>query len=332
MEVVALGQSIIRSEREALLATSAGRAAAIQELMTFKESSRQRRITPKELIASVATLSPELGEIRDAMTADALRLFNSTHWNRVREAVDKCNDRGREKWEQYAKQLGEIVGVLVSRHRAMMHKIALEYHGRTPLSVADLVSEMILIIPAAIERYDPDRGAGVLTALTWSFRQAALRAMEKEEPLKVPKRTFFVRKRISEIYLECDQAQAPRPSNDELAKMLDVPRETVGAALSRTISLDEPAGGDYEGMTYAEVIGGVEEVDHVDATYLIATVQDRIARLHNDQRKCLMLRIPCQVQTGITSLPLTIDDARRRLVTRSARIVERYVKRTTKAR
>lgn len=339
LELVAMGQAKIVEERVALLRTPTGRKAAIRELMALKAASRQRRISPKELIASVALLTYTGDPKEDLLTADALQLFNTGHWNRVRADVDKCSDEQRGIWVQSATDLGEIVGAFVARHRGIMNREAVKMHYATGIPVSDYFAEMVLAIPFGIERFRPEEGVKFLTALMWSFKASLFGLVNRDSMIRYPRGTNTVRAKLHDLLMQHAEAGLEMPSVPELAEILSVPETTVMAAMSSTLSLDgpTPASEDKSNppQTWADILEAPpteDPVEAIDATYTLGRLTERLDSLTSDQIGCLQLRIPFNEQTGITSLPLRIEEARVRLMARAARKLVKYQEKLSRHR
>ncbi|HEY8079486.1 MAG TPA: RNA polymerase factor sigma-32 [Labilithrix sp.] len=178
-----------------------------------------------------------------------------------------------------------IAARLVTANLRLVVKIAYEYR-RAYKNIMDLVQEGNIGLMQAVKRYDPYRGVKLSSYAAWWIRAYILRfilnnwRLVKLGTTQAQRKLFFnLRKKRAEL-----QAMGIDPSNEEIAKALQVPESDVAEMDVRLAqsekSLDAPVG-DADGRAIAKVdmmpaIGLGPEAMMADEE-LQALVKDKLA-------------------------------------------------------
>jgi len=150
-----------------------------------------------------------------------------------------------------------IAARLVTANLRLVVKIAYEYR-RAYKNIMDLVQEGNIGLMQAVKRYDPYRGVKLSSYAAWWIRAYILRfilnnwRLVKLGTTQAQRKLFFnLRKKRAEL-----QALGIDPTNEEIAKQLNVPESEVAEMDVRLQasekSLDAPVG-DSEGRSIAKV-------------------------------------------------------------------------------
>ncbi|MEA2747658.1 MAG: polymerase sigma-32 factor, partial [Myxococcales bacterium] len=157
-------------------------------------------------------------------------------------------------------------------------------------NIMDLVQEGNIGLMQAVKRYDPYRGVKLSSYAAWWIRAYILRfilnnwRLVKLGTTQAQRKLFFnLRKKRSEL-----QAMGIDPTNEEIAKQLNVPESDVAEMDVRLAqsekSLDAPVG-DADGRSIAKVdmmpsVGAGPEAQMAD-NELQALVKDKLADFRN---------------------------------------------------
>ena len=180
----------------------------------------------------------------------------------------------------------ELRNRLVVIHLELADRCARRYVRRgEPLADLTQVARMALV--RAIERFDPQRGSG-FEAFAVPTITGELRHHFRDNcwAVSVPRSAKELRSRIQRASEQLGQDLGRQPTLDELAKALDIDRETVASTIDsnqcfRTSSL-EPSGDDQVGIG-ARAPGpddpAAEAADRVRATLSIQALDERLRRV-----------------------------------------------------
>jgi RNA polymerase sigma factor (sigma-70 family) len=141
---------------------------------------------------------------------------------------------------------------LVEEHMGLVRSVAFRYRD-LGLPVEDLVQEGAIGLLAAINDYDPSRGASFSTYAFWRVRAAVTHALTTHGQLVRLPRPVLERRRHVAQTRERLAAAGRQPSLTELAKATTLPPAEVAEALASAnmTSLDQPAG---HGTTLGELV------------------------------------------------------------------------------
>lgn len=121
--------------------------------------------------------------------------------------------------------------------------VAKQYQNQG-LSLPDLINEGNLGLIKAAEKFDETRGFKFISYAVWWIRQSILQALaEQSRIVRLPLNQVGSLNKINKAYSKFEQEHERRPSPEELAEILDLPREKVADTLrvsGRHVSVDAP--------------------------------------------------------------------------------------------
>ena len=132
---------------------------------------------------------------------------------------------------------------LVLRYRGLIKNAALQIRGvyHHMAQVDDIVSEGILTLVSAIDRYDPEKGVKFETFVAKRIRGMVIDVARKQDwlPRSLRKRTREIDEAVTELYAELGRG----PTDEEVAQRLGITvekynKEAAGVALGNILSLD----------------------------------------------------------------------------------------------
>ena len=159
--------------------------------------------------------------------------------------------------DKYLQEIGreELIGVdeeveLAQRIRkgdqAALEKltsVAKQYQNQG-LSLPDLINEGNLGLIKAAEKFDETRGFKFISYAVWWIRQSILQALaEQSRIVRLPLNQVGSLNKINKALSKFEQDNERMPSPDELAEILDIPRDKIADTLrvsGRHVSVDAP--------------------------------------------------------------------------------------------
>ena len=132
---------------------------------------------------------------------------------------------------------------LVLRYKDLIKNAALQIRGVYShlAQVDDIVSEGILTLVSAIDRYDPEKGVKFETFIAKRIRGMVIDVARKQDwlPRSLRKRTREIDEAVSHLYTELGRC----PSDAEVAQYMGISvekyhKEAAGVALGNILSLD----------------------------------------------------------------------------------------------
>jgi len=175
-----------------------------------------------------------------------------------------------EEWE-LAERINDGDGKardhMIRANLRLVVKIARDY-ANYGLPLADLVSEGNIGLMKAVEKYDPAKGGKLSTYAAWWIKQSVKRALSNQsKTVRLPIHMVDKIARLQRISNSLVEELGRKPTDDELAKILGIPRKKLAMiqqAAQRVTSLDAPLGDDGSG-SYAETISDSSAVDPLEA-------------------------------------------------------------------
>ena len=160
-------------------------------------------------------------------------------------------------------------GEIFKAHQAMVAKVAWHYHGKSKLSVEELIAEGYVGLLQAVEKFNPAkarrRKAKFSSYAYWWIRRYILRAVIKEQSiLSVPESVSELLHKYNHFAGILTQALGREPTETEVKKILALSEQQMERVSRRRavreLSLDDRSGVDEENRSLAEVIGaGVKD-------------------------------------------------------------------------
>ena len=121
--------------------------------------------------------------------------------------------------------------------------VAKQYQNQG-LSLPDLINEGNLGLIKAAEKFDETRGFKFISYAVWWIRQSILQALaEQSRIVRLPLNQVGSLNKINKAFSKFEQENERKPSPEELAESLELPREKVTDTLKvsgRHISMDAP--------------------------------------------------------------------------------------------
>jgi RNA polymerase primary sigma factor len=121
--------------------------------------------------------------------------------------------------------------------------VAKQYQNQG-LSLPDLINEGNLGLIKAAEKFDETRGFKFISYAVWWIRQSILQALaEQSRIVRLPLNQVGSLNKINKAFARFEQENERTPSPEELANVLDLPKEKVSDTLrvsGRHVSVDAP--------------------------------------------------------------------------------------------
>ena len=121
--------------------------------------------------------------------------------------------------------------------------VAKQYQNQG-LSLPDLINEGNLGLIKAAEKFDETRGFKFISYAVWWIRQSILQALaEQSRIVRLPLNQVGSLNKINKALGKFEQENERQPSNEELAEMIDIPKEKIADTLrvsGRHVSVDAP--------------------------------------------------------------------------------------------
>jgi RNA polymerase primary sigma factor len=154
----------------------------------------------------------------------------------------------KDKWERIMKARAlyeEAKNELTTRNLRLVVNIAKNYIGKG-LSLLDLIQEGNIGLMRAVDKFKYEKGFKFSTYATWWIRQAITRALiDQTKTIRVPVHMMEFYNRVSKASRELTHELGREPSNEEIAKRLEVPTKKVEEAyraIQDPIALQTPVG------------------------------------------------------------------------------------------
>jgi RNA polymerase primary sigma factor len=182
--------------------------------------------------------------------------------------------------------------------------VAKQYQNQG-LSLPDLINEGNLGLIKAAEKFDETRGFKFISYAVWWIRQSILQALaEQSRIVRLPLNQVGSLNKINKAYSKFEQENERTPTSEELADILEIPKEKVADTLrvsGRHISVDAPF---VEGEDNS-LLDVLENCDSPDADGLLMNeslcreIERALATLTERERDIIKLHfgISCQEMT-----------------------------------
>jgi RNA polymerase primary sigma factor len=132
---------------------------------------------------------------------------------------------------------------LTKANLSFVVSVAKQYQNQG-LSLPDLINEGNLGLIKAAEKFDETRGFKFISYAVWWIRQSILQALaEQSRIVRLPLNQVGSLNKINKAFARFEQENERTPSHEELAEVLDLPKEKVADTLKvsgRHVSVDAP--------------------------------------------------------------------------------------------
>ena len=137
----------------------------------------------------------------------------------------------------------EALDKLTRANLRFVVSVAKQYQNQG-ISLPDLINEGNLGLIKAAEKFDEPRGFKFISYAVWWIRQSILQALaEQSRIVRLPLNQVGSLNKINKALSQFEQQYERQPSPDELADMLEIPREKIADTLrvsGRHVSVDAP--------------------------------------------------------------------------------------------
>ena len=137
----------------------------------------------------------------------------------------------------------EALEKLTKANLRFVVSVAKQYQNQG-LSLPDLINEGNLGLIRAAEKFDETRGFKFISYAVWWIRQSILQALaEQSRIVRLPLNQVGSLNKINKAFAHFEQENERTPSPEELANVLDLPKEKVSDTLrvsGRHVSVDAP--------------------------------------------------------------------------------------------
>ena len=219
------------------------------------------------LKAGVKVASVDKGKVRDAgiKAGFIITYVNNNPVASPQDVAKSITNRESASLDKYLQEIGreELIGVdeeveLAQRIRkgdqAALEKltkanlrfvvsVAKQYQNQG-LSLPDLINEGNLGLIKAAEKFDETRGFKFISYAVWWIRQSILQALaEQSRIVRLPLNQVGSLNKINKVLAKFEQENERTPSPDELAEILEIPRDKIADTLrvsGRHVSVDAP--------------------------------------------------------------------------------------------
>ena len=166
--------------------------------------------------------------------------------NRESASLDKyLQEIGREELIGVDEDKGDQAALekLTKANLRFVVSVAKQYQNQG-LSLPDLINEGNLGLIKAAEKFDETRGFKFISYAVWWIRQSILQALaEQSRIVRLPLNQVGSLNKINKALQKFEQDNERMPSPDELAEILDIPRDKIADTLrvsGRHVSVDAP--------------------------------------------------------------------------------------------
>ena len=183
----------------------------------------------------------------------------------------------------------EALEKLTKANLRFVVSVAKQYQNQG-LSLPDLINEGNLGLIKAAEKFDETRGFKFISYAVWWIRQSILQALaEQSRIVRLPLNQVGSLNKINKAFGRFEQENERVPSPEELADMLDIPKEKVSDTLrvsGRHVSVDAPfADGEDNNLVDVLVNADSPNADRGLINESLATEVDRALDTLTDREK-----------------------------------------------
>lgn len=183
----------------------------------------------------------------------------------------------------------EALEKLTKANLRFVVSVAKQYQNQG-LTLPDLINEGNLGLIKAAEKFDETRGFKFISYAVWWIRQSILQALaEQSRIVRLPLNQVGSLNKINKAFARFEQENERTPSPEELARILDLPKEKVADTLrvsGRHVSVDAPfAEGDDNSLLDVLVNSDSPNADRALINESLCTEIDRALSTLTDRER-----------------------------------------------
>ncbi len=168
----------------------------------------------------------------------------------------------------------EALEKLTKSNLRFVVSVAKQYQNQG-LSLSDLINEGNVGLMKAAKRFDETKGFKFISYAVWWIRQSILQAIvEYSRIVRLPVNKATMYNRVQKALASFIQEYERRPSNEELAEMMEVSPEEINKILSlgnKHVSFDAPVSNEDSDSTMIDLFVN-KDYKHTDEELLLESV------------------------------------------------------------
>ena len=174
----------------------------------------------------------------------------------------------------------EALNRLIKANLRFVVSVSKQYQNQG-LSLPDLINEGNLGLIKAAQRFDETRGFKFISYAVWWIRQSVLQALaEQARIVRLPLNKIGSINKINKTFSRLEQIFEREPSNDEIAKELDISLKDVKTSIlssGRHVSMDAPLAHGEDGTMYDVIYN--KDMPGPDRSLLTDSLRKEIERV-----------------------------------------------------
>jgi len=266
-----------------------------KDLKYYEKISDQTGIIPDD---SVSLYLNEMDRVPLLTKEEEVELAKQMETGRIAREKMLDYDSNSKEFETLKQAVGkgrDARDHLIKANIRLVVNIAKKYR-RYSSSFLDLIQAGNVGLIRAVDKFDYTRGNRFSTYATWWIRRSVLRHLnQKERTIRLPNYLSTKIRKVHRVRKELTSVLSRTPTNEEVAKQLDMSADEVGKLLEyaqRAISLDQPVGedGDSDLQSYIENKDAPNPFVEVRQNLLAEDVIDALNELTEREAKILILR------------------------------------------
>jgi RNA polymerase primary sigma factor len=175
----------------------------------------------------------------------------------------------------------EALDHLVRSNLRFVVSVSKQYQNQG-LSLPDLINEGNLGLIKAAYRFDETKGFKFISYAVWWIRQSILQALaEQARIVRLPLNKIGSINKINKTFSVLEQKFERTPSDDEIAKELEIAPRDVKIAIksvNRHVSMDAPIGSEEEGGNLYDILHN-DDIPSPDKSLINDSLRKEIERL-----------------------------------------------------